>query len=184
MVSPKSAKNTAKISRKHEVVESKDGLITVVGGKWTIFRRMGQDVIDFIESKKIAQKISKTSDELLVDAIDSKETYPLRVYGKNANKIKDIQTEIDNFELLHKDLPYYQAEVVYHARYEKAKTVEDVLARRTRAAFLDIKASIAAAPVVAKLMAKELGKDRSWQNQQVEAFKEFAKNFDVNELYR
>ncbi|QIW10833.1 glycerol-3-phosphate dehydrogenase/oxidase [Francisella sp. LA112445] len=184
LVSPKSAKNTAKISRKHEVVESKDGLITVVGGKWTIFRRMGQDVIDFIESKKIAQKISKTSDELLVDAIDSKETYPLRVYGKNANKIKDIQTEIDNFELLHKDLPYYQAEVVYHARYEKAKTVEDVLARRTRAAFLDIKASIAAAPVVAKLMAKELGKDRSWQNQQVEAFKEFAKNFDVNELYR
>ena len=140
--------------------------------------------MDFIESKKITQKISKTSNELLVDAIDSKETYPLRVYVKNVNKIKDVQTEIDNSEPLHKDLSYYQAEVIYHARYEKAKTVKDVLARRTRAAFLDIKASLAVAHIVVKLMAKELGKDRSWQNQQIEAFKEFAKNFDVNDLYR
>ncbi|QWU99099.1 glycerol-3-phosphate dehydrogenase/oxidase [Francisella salimarina] len=183
LVSPKNAKNTAKISRKHEVVESKDGLITVVGGKWTIFRRMGQDVIDFIETKKIAQKTSKTSNELLVDAIEPKDAYPLKVYGKNAEDIKAIQTELDNFELLHDDLPYYQAEVVYHVRAEKAQTVEDVLARRTRAAFLDIKASIDAAPVVAKLMAKELGKDQSWQDQQVASFKEFAKNFDVVELY-
>ncbi|WP_395166837.1 glycerol-3-phosphate dehydrogenase/oxidase [Francisella salimarina] len=183
LVSPKNAKNTAKISRKHEVVESKDGLITVVGGKWTIFRRMGQDVIDFIETKKIAQKTSKTSNELLVDAIEPKDAYPLKVYGKNAEDIKAIQTELDNFELLHDDLPYYQAEVVYHVRAEKAQTVEDVLARRTRAAFLDIKASIDAAPVVAKLMAKELDKDEAWQNQQIDSFMEFSKNFNVDELY-
>ncbi|MEY8765993.1 MULTISPECIES: glycerol-3-phosphate dehydrogenase/oxidase [Francisella] len=183
LVSPKNAKNTAKISRKHEVIESKNGLITVVGGKWTIFRRMGQDVIDFIETKKIAQKTSKTSNELLVDAIEPKDAYPLKVYGKNAEDIKSIQTELDNFELLHDDLPYYQAEVVYHVRAEKAQTVEDVLARRTRAAFLDIKASIDAAPVVAKLMAKELDKDEAWQNQQIDSFMEFSKNFNVDELY-
>ncbi|WP_432773078.1 FAD-dependent oxidoreductase [Francisella salimarina] len=183
LVSPKNAKNTAKISRKHEVIESKDGLITVVGGKWTIFRRMGQDVIDFIETKKIAQKTSKTSNELLVDAIEPKDAYPLKVYGKNAEDIKAIQTELDNFELLHDDLPYYQAEVVYHVRAEKAQTVEDVLARRTRAAFLDIKASIDAASVVAKLMAKELDKDEAWQNQQIDSFMEFSKNFNVDELY-
>ncbi|AEI35558.1 glycerol-3-phosphate dehydrogenase/oxidase [Francisella salina] len=183
LVSPKNAKNTAKISRKHEVVESKDGLITVVGGKWTIFRRMGQDVIDFIETKKIAQKTSKTSNELLVDAIEPKDAYPLKVYGKNAEDIKAIQTELDNFELLHDDLPYYQAEVVYHVRAEKAQTVEDVLARRTRAAFLDIKASIDAAPVVTKLMAEELDKDEAWQNQQIDSFMEFSKNFNVDELY-
>lgn len=52
LVTPKKAKNSAKISRKHEIVESKDGLITVVGGKWTIFRRMGQDTLDYIETKK------------------------------------------------------------------------------------------------------------------------------------
>lgn len=184
LVSPKGSKNTAKISRKHEIVESKDGLITVVGGKWTIFRRMGQDTIDYIETKKIAQKISKTSDELLVDAMEPRDTYPLKVYGKAAEDIKAIQSELGNYSLLNNDLPYYQAEVLYHVRSEKAQTVEDVLARRTRAAFLDIKASIDAAPVVAELMAKELGKDEVWQNQQIESFREFAKNFDVEELYK
>ncbi|ORU24632.1 hypothetical protein ACC93_02165, partial [Francisella tularensis subsp. holarctica] len=68
--------------------------------------------------------------------------------------------------------------------HEKAKTIEDVLARRTRAAFLDIKASIDAAPKVAELMAKELGKDEVWQNQQIDSFIEFSKNFNVEELYK
>ncbi|MDE4951396.1 glycerol-3-phosphate dehydrogenase/oxidase, partial [Francisella tularensis subsp. holarctica] len=70
LVTPKPAKNSAKISRKHEMVESKDGLITVVGGKWTIFRRMGQDTQDYRETKKIAQKISKTSEQLRIYALE------------------------------------------------------------------------------------------------------------------
>ncbi|QIV95532.1 glycerol-3-phosphate dehydrogenase [Allofrancisella inopinata] len=184
LVSPKKSKKTANISRKHEIIESTDGLITVVGGKWTIFRRMGQDTLDYIESGKIAQKLSKTSEELLIDAVDSEVGYPLKVYGKNVEDVKEIQQEINNYELLHSDLPYYKAEAVYHVRHEKAKTVEDVLARRTRAAFLDIKASIQAAPIVAELMAKELGKDKAWQSEQIGSFKEFAKNFDVQELFR
>ncbi|MFV9973119.1 MAG: glycerol-3-phosphate dehydrogenase/oxidase [Francisella endosymbiont of Hyalomma asiaticum] len=185
LVTPRKAKNSAKISRKHEIVESKDGLITVVGGKWTIFRRMGQDTLDYIEeTKKIALKTSKTSDQLLIDAIETKESYPLKIYGKNAKDIKNIQNELNNFELLARGLPYYQAEVIYHVRHEKAKTVEDVLARRTRAAFFDIKASIDAAPIVARLMAKELGKDQAWQNQEIESFIEFSKNFNVEELYK
>lgn len=184
LVSPKKAKNSAKISRKHEIVESDNGLITVVGGKWTIFRRMGQDVLDHIESGKIAQKTSKTSSELLVDAIETKEDYPLSVYGSMAGEVKAIQKELNNFDLLHKDLPYYQAEVIYQARVEKAKTVEDVLARRTRAAFLDIKASIEAAPLVASLIAGELGKGGAWQKEQVAQFNKFTENFDVDCLYK
>ncbi|MDE5019012.1 glycerol-3-phosphate dehydrogenase/oxidase, partial [Francisella tularensis subsp. holarctica] len=76
----------------------------------------------------------------IIDAFEKKDKYPLKVYGKNAEDIKTIQIELDNFELLARGLPYYQAEVVYHVRQEKAKTIEDVLARRTRAAFLDIQA--------------------------------------------
>ena len=180
LVSPKKQKNSSKISRKHEIVESDNGLVTIVGGKWTIFRRMGQDAIDYIESGKIAQKLSKTSDAKLVDSIESAEKYPLSVYGKFAQVIKDVQQEINNFELIHKDLPYYQAEVIYQARFEKAKTVEDVLARRTRAAFLDIKASIESVGIVAKLLANELGKDETWQKAQVANFKLVAENFDVD----
>ena len=184
LVSPKRAKNSAKISRKHEIVESDNGLITVVGGKWTIFRRMGQDVLDYIESGKIAQKTSKTSNELLVDACETTESYPLSVYGNMADEVKVIQKELNNFDLLHNDLPYYQAEVMYQARAEKAKTVEDVLARRTRAVFLDIKASIEAAPLVANLIASELGKSDAWQKEQIAQFNKFAENFDVDCLYK
>ena len=143
---------------------------------------MGQDVFDYIETGEIAQKTSVTSKNLLVDAIDNDEVYPLRVYGKEAKKIKEIQSEMDNFDKLHNDLPYLQAEVVYHVRAEKAKTVEDVLARRTRAAFLDIKASRACAEVVAKLMAGELGFDSQWQKEQVTRFKKFSENFDVKNI--
>ncbi len=182
LVSPKKKKNSSKISRKHEIIESKDGLITIVGGKWTIFRRMGQDVFDYIETGKIAQKTSVTSKHMLVDAIDNDEMYPLRVYGKEVKVIKEIQVEMDNFDKLHNDLPYLQAEVVHHVRAEKAKTVEDVLARRTRAAFLDIKASIECAEIVAKLMADELGFDEQWQKEQVTRFKKFSENFDVKNI--
>ena len=185
LVSPKKQKNSAKISRKHEVIESENGLITIVGGKWTIFRRMGQDAIDYIEAgKKVTNKISKTSNQPLVDAQQDSDAYPLKIYGKYAKDIKDIQSDMNNFDLLHKDLPYYQAEVIFHARHEKAQTVEDVLARRTRAAFLDIKASIACASIVAQLMAVELGKSQAWQDEQVVAFSKFAENFDVDVLYK
>lgn len=184
LVSPKKAKSSAKISRKHEIVESDNGLITVVGGKWTIFRRMGQDVIDYIETGKIAQKLSKTAFEKTIDATDKAENYPLNVYGADAHKIKEIQKEFDNYDLIHQNLPYLQAEVIYQSRYEKVKTVEDVLARRTRAVFLDIKASIESAPTVAKILAKEFGNSDEWVAEQIRAFDEFAKSFDVSFLYK
>ncbi|APC96574.1 glycerol-3-phosphate dehydrogenase/oxidase [Francisella frigiditurris] len=183
LVSPKKQKSSAKISRKHEIIESEDGLITIVGGKWTIFRRMGQDVIDHIQLGKTGQKPSKTSQIELVDAINSNEVYPLRVYGKFVDKIKSIQKEENNYEFIHKDLPYFQAEVIYQARHEKVHTVEDVLARRTRAAFLDIKACKESASLVAKLLAKELGKDEAWQENQVNSFLEFSKLYDAKYLY-
>ena len=79
-----------------------------MGGKWTIFRRMGQDVVDYIETQKIAQKTSKTSNELLIDAVKTNENYPLKVYGKAIVDIKAIQDELNNHELL-KNLQENQA---------------------------------------------------------------------------
>jgi glycerol-3-phosphate dehydrogenase len=74
-------------------------------------------------------------------------------------------------------LPYTGAEVVWAARYEMARTVEDVLARRTRALFLNAKAAMRMAPGVAALMARELNRDPAWQTQQVESFEEVARNY-------
>ena len=78
---------------------------------------------------------------------------------------------------LHPSLPYHQAQVVWAARYEMARTVEDVLARRTRSLFLNARAAIEAGSTVAAVMARELGRDERWQRQQVEDFTQLASSY-------
>ncbi|HZN11198.1 MAG TPA: glycerol-3-phosphate dehydrogenase C-terminal domain-containing protein, partial [Blastocatellia bacterium] len=80
---------------------------------------------------------------------------------------------------LHPELPYCGAEFVWAARYELARTVEDALARRTRALFLNARAAVEMAPRVAELMARELGRDEAWEDMQVRAFREVAQGYLV-----
>jgi glycerol-3-phosphate dehydrogenase len=153
LVKPAQAKNTKKISRKHEIFMTQNGLISIVGGKWTIYRRMGQDTLDFaVRQGLLPASESKTKNLLLFGATQAPEAYPLSVYGSEAGVIKAIQLETQNWERLHPRLPYFQAEVIYHIRYEQAKTVDDILARRTRALFLDEQAAAEARPIVAALL--------------------------------
>jgi glycerol-3-phosphate dehydrogenase len=106
---------------------------------------------------------------------------PLSVYGSDALLIQDlIRAEPALGEPLHPALPCCGAEVVWAARYEMARTVEDVLARRTRALFLNARAAIEMAPRVADLLARELGRDEGWRSAQVEAFREVAAGYLIN----
>ena len=79
--------------------------------------------------------------------------------------------------LLHPRLPFRLREVVWAARHEMARTVEDVLARRTRALFLDARAAIEAAPTVANLLARELGRSDDWKLNDLANFLETAKGY-------
>ena len=83
-------------------------------------------------------------------------------------------------ERLHPDLPYIGAEVVWAVRQEMARTVEDVLARRTRALLLGARASIEAAPKVAQLMGRELGADEAWQRESAAKFANMAQGYVLN----
>ena len=80
-------------------------------------------------------------------------------------------------ERLHPRWPYVKAAVRWAARHEMARTVEDVLARRTRALLLDARASIEAAPMVAELLAADLGRDAAWQQAQVRDYSALAKGY-------
>lgn len=178
LVKPANAKNTAKISRKHELSITKNGLVTIAGGKWTIYRRMGQDTINFIEkSFNLAKTNSITKELKLFGYTNDDIDYPLSSYGSYHSKIATIQQETNNYAKIHERLPYLQAEILYHVREELAHTVEDVLLRRTRAMFLDAKAAQASALLVAQLMAKELNKPQEWVNQQVQALNLVAQNY-------
>ena len=99
----------------------------------------------------------------------------LSVYGSDIHEIRKLEKQSSDWALpLHPALPYIRAEVVWGARNEMARTVADILARRTRALFLDARASIEAAPMVASLLAVELGRDSSWQREQIRSYQELA----------
>jgi glycerol-3-phosphate dehydrogenase len=83
--------------------------------------------------------------------------------------------------LLHPRLPFRLREVIWAARYEMARTVEDVLARRTRALFMDARAAIEAAPVVASLLAEELQRNEEWKAKDLASFAELAKGYIYQE---
>lgn len=160
---------------------SKGKLLTVTGGKWTTYRKMAEEVIDTVE--KIAglpHRRCPTENLALHGPIPvSRIADPLlKVYGSDAGRILEIaEYNEEGEELLHRDLPYIKAEVIWHVRYEMARTVEDVLARRTRALVLDAGAAIASAQTVAGIIAKELQRDSGWIEQQVRQFNTYAANW-------
>ncbi|HLM60275.1 MAG TPA: glycerol-3-phosphate dehydrogenase C-terminal domain-containing protein, partial [Pyrinomonadaceae bacterium] len=110
---------------------------------------------------------------------NSDEFGKLAIYGADARAIQRIIEENPSTlgKKLHADLPYCAAEIVWATRFEMARTVEDVLARRTRALFLNAKAAIEVAPQAAEIMARELGKDKVWVENQIKQFNETAKNY-------
>ena len=102
----------------------------------------------------------------------------MQMYGADAPAVQSFFNQNPaRAELLHPRLPYARALVVWAARHEMARTVEDVLARRTRSLFLDARASIEAAPGVAALLAAELGRDAEWAAEQANAYRTLAAGY-------
>ncbi|RRJ94675.1 glycerol-3-phosphate dehydrogenase/oxidase [Opitutaceae bacterium TAV4] len=173
-------KDTAALSRDHTIIVSESGLITITGGKWTTYRKMAEDVIDHAETVAgIDDRRCRTVDLQIHGWTHATIKEPnLAPYGSDAQRISRlIQTDPDLAEKLHPALPCQRGEVIWHIREEMARTVEDVLARRTRALLLNAKASIEAAPVVAALLAKELGRDQAWQDKQVADYTTLARGY-------
>jgi glycerol-3-phosphate dehydrogenase len=174
-------KNSAAISREHTVSISGSGLITIAGGKWTTYRKMAEDTVD--QALIVAQldnKPSVTKDLHLHGYIKGKiEESDFSVYGSDADSVKKLCDEMALNKLLHPKFNIKEGEVIWSVRNEFARTVEDFLARRTRALFLNAKASIDMAPKVAELMAKELNKNSAWIKEQISSFNEVAQGYLV-----
>jgi glycerol-3-phosphate dehydrogenase len=169
---------TADLSRRHAVRVSPSGVVTVTGGKLTTYRRMAADAIDAavtVLGDDVGRSPTKRlrlfgSDELGPGEAD--DDHLLGRYGSEATAVRDLVAADPTLgESLVEGLPYLRAEAVYAARHEMARTLDDVLARRTRARVLAREASVTAAPAVAALLAPELGWSDDERDRQVCAYR-------------
>lgn len=177
-----SGENTAALSRDHGVSVSRRGLVTVTGGKWTTCRRVGQDVVDMAaDAGGLSPAPSVTANLRLYGYTKRRDLRdPWRVYGSRADDVAGMGDGNPRLgRLMHPGLPYRLGQAAWAARHEMAVRVEDVLARRTRALFLNAKAAVAAAPEVARAMAVELGRGDDWVEAEVRSFRVLAEGFAV-----
>ena len=174
---------TAALSRDHTIHVDPSGLLTITGGKWTTYRHMAEDTVDQAALQAhLPTKVCVTRTLRVHGAIQEADpTGPLAIYGSDAAEVAAImRTEPDLAEPLHADLGVSGAEVVWAARAEMARTVEDVLSRRSRALLLNARAAIAMAPRVAALLGRELRRDDAWQRAEVARFTQLAQGYLVD----
>ena len=180
------ARGTASTPRDHLVLVARSGLVTVTGGKWTTYRRMAEDTVNQAALVGgLEEKPCPTAGLRLHGFLEDAERERLQraapvweSYGADARTLLALATENPALDQrLHPRLPVRAVEVVWAARREMARTVEDVLARRTRALLLDARASVEAARPAAALLARELGRDASWEQAQVTAYSRIAAGY-------
>ncbi len=171
--------STKEISRDHKLIVSDSGLVTITGGKWTTYRKMSEETVDqVIRTANLEHRECVTKDLKIHSSETSSSSSHLAVYGTDRQYIEELVKE--NPELnakLHPGFPNIKAEVIWAVRNEMAYTVEDVLARRLRILFVDVKAAIEMSREVAGLMAAETGRTTGWIEEQVREFKQVADQY-------
>jgi glycerol-3-phosphate dehydrogenase len=165
---------TASLSRDHSVHIDSSGLVTIAGGKWTTYRHMAEDCVNQAAVLAGLPERECATRQLRVHGYhqQARDFGHLSVYGSDAIAVQEM-----GGERLHAALPYVEGEVIWAARWEMARTVEDVLARRTRALLLNARAAVEMAPRVAELLAAELGREEGWRSDQITRFRELAAGY-------
>ncbi len=180
LVKADGAANTASLSRSHTIRIENSGMITICGGKWTTYRRMAEDCVNQAATfARLPERACPTESLNIHGHLPNAERYgALSVYGSDAAKIRGLMESDPALSVpLCASLPYTGAEIVWAAREEMARTVEDALARRTRALFLNARAAMEMAEPAARLMARELGRSKEWAAAQVAEFREVARGY-------
>ncbi len=169
------ASNTSALSRSHTIRVENSGMVTICGGKWTTYRNMAEDCVNHAATLGYLPERECVTKHLNIHGFlpNAARLGALAVYGSDAAEIQKLGAA----NVMHPALPYMEAEVIWAVREEMARTVEDVLARRLRALFLNARAAVEMATRVAEIMARELERDSNWARDQVIAFRALASGF-------
>lgn len=148
---------TSKLSREHEIHVSPSGLITIIGGKWTTYRKMAEDIIDLAINRGGLAPSSSSTQKLSLEVEEP---------GNSHSERNDTP--------LHPNLPYRWSDIERAMENEMVVQLEDILARRTRCLLLDVKATLEIAPQVVEMLDRKRGRDADWQTEQLQQFEQLA----------
>jgi glycerol-3-phosphate dehydrogenase len=176
---PDNPSATKEVSRRHKITLSSSGLLSIIGGKWTSYRRMAEETINRgIKAGLLEKRDCITKNFRFYSDNTKPRSERLRIYGDKAGEIERMIDEKPALgDLLDSRLPYTKAEIIWICRNEMPGTLEDMLARRTRALFLDTRASTEIAPEVADIMSGELKTDDAWKERQLNEYKQLISNY-------
>jgi glycerol-3-phosphate dehydrogenase len=166
---------TKEISRSHKIIISSSNLFTILGGKWTTFRKMGEDMVNHIEHRLQWKHRKPATASLSIHGHTEKVNWndPFYFYGSDASQLMQNMNGSTGI-WISESLKIHKVQVLWAVEHEMARTVEDVLSRRTRALLLDAKESIRICPQVAKLMAEVLNQDEAWIKNEIKQYTTLA----------
>jgi glycerol-3-phosphate dehydrogenase len=175
---PDNPHSTKEVSRRHKITLLPSGLLTIVGGKWTTYRRMAEETINKAISAGFLEKRKCVTANHPLTSYPGNTTDRFQSYGDKSPEIEAMILENPDLGIpVNRSLPYCRAELIWICRNEMPVSIEDILARRTRALFLNARASSEMATEVASIMATEFGFDRKWQENQIESYNQLVKNY-------
>ncbi len=177
------SQKTKEISRSHKIIVSPSHLFTILGGKWTTFRKMGEDMVNRIEKELQWAPRKSVTPSMHIHGYTNTNQFqqdPFSFYGSDAHRIKGLMNGDAN-QWISESLKIHKAQVLWAVSEEMARTVEDVLSRRTRALLLDARESIRIAKEVAGIMAGALNKDEKWIEQQVKDYNSLAEKYLIDD---
>jgi glycerol-3-phosphate dehydrogenase len=176
LVSSTDARDTKRLARDDVLeIDSNSGLISIMGGKWTTYRAMGEDTINAVQDQlRISRTVSPTRDHSLLGAEGYSSDYWKKLvekygiteqvanhlagkFGTRAQVILELARQSHDLrQSVAPGLPVIRAEVVFCVRNEMALTIEDILFRRTGVQLFSWQAAIRAAPAIASILREEL----------------------------
>ena len=194
LVKNENKNETQQLVREHIITTSKNGLITIAGGKWTTYRKMAEKLVDFLVDVKHLEKqkdcetkkhklFGNSSNEIELDKLMN--FYPISkatkeslktLYGSSCTQILNIANEKDDFELINPNLPYLKAEIAYCITYEFVKKPIDFLSRRIGLCYVNKKSALDCVDIVCE----EMGNLLSWDDELIQKEKVECKDYIYN----
>jgi glycerol-3-phosphate dehydrogenase len=176
LIQTRQGRTTAALGRDHSILVSNSSLVSILGGKWTTYRKMAEDAVDRAAEVGGLPQVDSCTADISIEGPEVGDLY----WPSGNDELGSLDSALEDTGLqepLDADFPYTKADVVRAVREEWACTLEDVLARRTRLLFLDARAAVRAGPQVASIITAELGHGSNWESEQVKEFIELAKGY-------